>query len=382
MKRKQLSRIILVFLTFFILVELTLTTAAGIDQTLQKNQQTPQPIITTNNKENLLIVDSNGIYTSIQDAIDNAPSEATILIKPGTYTEILTIQKSITLQGENKKTTIISPTSRKNSYAIKINTPGVTLSNLDLTNNGPGLYTTAIHVSAPNTKIENCNIHDTPIGIAIWSSDNTIKNCNFWGCTDEGIALLGSTVSPCDNNLITNCKFYNNCDGIELQHASYNTISNCIIHDNTHTGIDAITQANNHNTITDCDIFNNEVHGIYLAHSTSNTIRNCKLAHNDNGAITLIGSTYTTITHCELDHQSYLHLYDQSTATIDHCTIKEEAIKTKNSEYSIVCQDASPLAATSDISRNTPNLSEFLTNTEFSRLRIRDLIQLLIAYIF
>ncbi|EMR75194.1 Right handed beta helix region [Thermoplasmatales archaeon SCGC AB-540-F20] len=123
---------------------------------------------------------------------------------------------------------------RKTVIAVKITVAGVKLSGFSISNDGPGLYTTGVKIIASQTAIEDCTVFDTPVGIAVWSSKNTISNCIFYGCEDEGIAFLGSATSNCNDNLVTNCVFYDNCDGIELQYSSNNVISYCEFYDNTH----------------------------------------------------------------------------------------------------------------------------------------------------
>ena len=234
-----------------------------------------------------VIVEINGKcdYTSIQEAIDNACEGETILIKSGFYNETINIKKRITLLGEDKNKTIINPISARNKYAIRLGSPNIIIKNLSISNGGPGLYTTGIKITASNVKIEDCNIYDTPVGIAIFTSGNIIKNCRFWGCKDEGIALIGSNYSECIENEITNCIFHNNCDGIELQYSSDNIISNCEFFDNTHTGIDAISSSNDRNKIINCNIYNNSVNGIYLHSSSGNQITDCMFSNNKDGDI-------------------------------------------------------------------------------------------------
>ena len=88
-----------------------------------------------------LTVDKNdeNAYHTISEAINDASPDTTIYIRQGYYNEILTINKRITLQGEDKYTTIINPASTKNSYALCIKNKGVTLQNLGIQNQGPGL---------------------------------------------------------------------------------------------------------------------------------------------------------------------------------------------------------------------------------------------------
>jgi len=268
MERRVVTVVLL--LLIFICAELAIATSAQASQI---------------NSNNCFTVDKNGgaDYNSIQEAIDNAEDGFTIYVKSGTYSEIIEIKKQINLIGEDD--TLINPISKKNKYAVRLGASGVMLRGFSITNGAPGLYASGIRVTASGTQILDCKIYDNPVGIAIWTSDNIIDNCIFWNCKDEGIALLGSSYSDCNNNLITNSVFYDNCDGIELQYSSGNTISNCEFYDNTHTGIDAIASSNNNNKISNCEIYNNEVHGIYFSSSSDNQIIDCYLSGNEDGDI-------------------------------------------------------------------------------------------------
>jgi parallel beta-helix repeat protein len=222
---------------------------------------------------------------SLQELINNTKEGSTIHVKAGIYKEILNIKKKITLIGESKENTIINPNSEKNKYAIRIGSPNITIKNLSIKNGGPGLYSTGIKITASGVKVEDCYIFDTPVGISIFTSNNVIKNCEFSGCKDEGIVLIGSLYSECKNNEIRNCIFHDNCDGIELQRSSDNIIINCEFFNNTHAGIDAICSSNNRNIISNCKIYNNNVHGIYFHSSSDNQINNCKISNNKDGNI-------------------------------------------------------------------------------------------------
>ena len=241
----------------------------------------------TNNRGEVIVVDKNGegSYKTIQEAVNYAQPGTTVYVKKGEYREIIDIKKRINLVGEDKDSTLINPISEKNKYAICLGAPEIKIQSLSIKNGAPGLYTNGIRITSSKTEIRDCNIYDTPVGIIIWTSDNFIDNCNFWGCNDEGIALIGASYSECKNNKITNCIFNENCDGIELQYSSGNTIANCEFYDNTHTGIDAIASSNNKNIITNCRIYNNKVHGIYLSSSSENQILNCFIYDNENGNI-------------------------------------------------------------------------------------------------
>jgi len=273
-KMKGTKYVIYVITIAMLLLNLTLITSA-----IQ---------ITQESKANgYIVVDKgkNGDYTSIQQAIDNAESGSKIYVKKGEYTEVVFVDKSIRLFGEDKKSTLINPISEKNKYAICLGAHNIKIENFTVINRAPGLYSTAIKVTRSNTEINNCLIQNTPVGIAIWTSENIVKNCDFRECEDEGIAFLGWKNSDCKNNKVLNCTFTENCDGIELQYSSDNIIRDCNFYRNSHTGIDAIASSNNNNKIIGCIIKNNRVNGIYFSSSSDNEIIDCDVSDNIDGNI-------------------------------------------------------------------------------------------------
>ncbi len=262
----------------FIILEIILTTTCYATD-----------VVFIEKQENIKIVDKNGKgdYTNIREAINNEPEGTTIYVKNGIYKEILNINKKIKILGENKENTIIHTESEQNKYSINLNAPEIIIEKLSIKNSGAGLYTSGIKITALQTQIKDCIIYETPVGIAIFTSNNVINNCEFYRCTDEGVVLLGTPYSECKNNKIINCKFFENCDGIELQYSTDNIITNCEFYNNTHTGIDAIISSNDRNIISNCKIYNNNVHGVYLSSSSYNKIIDCSILNNDNGNIVM-----------------------------------------------------------------------------------------------
>ncbi len=232
-----------------------------------------------------IIVDGNGKgdYSSIQDAINHAQEGDTILVKSGEYREVLIINKRVTILGEDRNRTKINPASIRNGFAIEIRAGGVILKNLNITNRGNGKYAQAVKIVSPDVKVIGCMIHDVPVGISIWSSNNTIEGCKFWNCKDEGVVLMGTKYTNCDNNNIVKCYFYNNGDGVELQYADGNVIMDCIMKDNLHSGVDILDFHSEDNLIVNCSITGNTYGIMYM--SDSNALVNCTVSDNIDGNI-------------------------------------------------------------------------------------------------
>jgi len=359
---KMHTRRLLTLLTTLLFLSITFFVPGITGVTTSKN--------TVPNTE--IVIDISAVTTTIQDAINHAQPNSTIQLPAGTYTEILNINKPLHLKGEGTTRTLLSPTSANNGYAIRISAEGVTLSGLDITNQGLGLYTTGVKISASNTIIQNCTFHDTPIGLAIWSSDNTISGCEFSGCDDEGIVLLGTSAAACTHNTITSCTFHKNCDGIELQYATNNLITSCTFTQNTHAGIDAIESNNNNNIISNCEFTANQGFGLYLAQSLNNKITGCSFLDD---SITLLHASENTISNSEV---STIRLMDHSSLFLEQCKgIDESAIISHQSSYTIdntVSTRESPITTNNESPRH-PLLTILLDRLTEIRLFYRQLRQ-------
>ena len=289
-----------------------------------------------NESSKYIIVDKSDDkkFQNIQEAIDFSQTESTIYVKNGIYNEILNINKKINIYGESKDKTIINPTSNKNGYAIKISYEDTIMNNLGIQNQGPGLYSTGIKITANKVTITSCDIYNTPVGIAVWSSENKITDCRFYNCSDEGIALLGSEINLANNNIIKNCEFFNNCDGIELQYSSNNEISSCIFKNNTHAGIDAIETSNNDNLISDCTFENNNAFGIFFSNSKNNIISKCKIT---GCKIMATSSKNIKLEECNFEK---IYLTDKSSMTFQNCSnFLKTNINTIDSNYKILYEN-------------------------------------------
>jgi parallel beta-helix repeat protein len=315
-----------ILLTILLLLSISCIAPGAMGATSQKNL--------SSDPENIGEISTTP--SSIQEMINNARPNTTIQLPAGTITEVLTITKPLHLKGQGTTQTYLTPTSPPNGYAIHILAQGVLLSDLTITNQGPGLYTTCLKISASNTTVQNCIFNDTPIGIAVWSSQNTISDCEFNGCDDEGIVLLGTATTTSTNNTITTCIFSENCDGIELQYATHNKITSCTFTKNTHAGIDAIESNNNDNIISHCTFTDNKAFGLYLTRSSQTLITHCSFSDD---TITFVHTSNTTLRQSQITH---VHLLDDSTLLIDQCIdVKQSDILSQQSSFEIRTEPSS-----------------------------------------
>jgi nitrous oxidase accessory protein len=206
-----------------------------------------------------------GNYTRIQDAIDNATDGDTVFVYDDSspYYENVFVNKSLTLRGEDKNTTIIDG----------VGDVGFNITNNDTFINGFTIKNCAFGISLLYNKIEISNIT---------ISNNTIYNCG------HGILLVNSTntyilsniifnnlgnsifIQKCNNSHVKNNLFYNNSqNGITIKRSSNCSIFSNNIYSNLDLGISIIDSSQN-NSVSRNNINNNSDKGIYVDESSSN----------------------------------------------------------------------------------------------------------------
>ena len=185
-------------------------------------------------------------YPTIQEAIDAASPRDTIFVKAGTYYEHLSINKSISLIGEDRNLTVIDGSGTGN--VVTVTASNVIINNFTIQRSGSGGWSAGIRVNS----IGNCNI-----------TRNKIENNNF------GIYLYESS-----NNTISENDITANFCGVRLYLSSHNTLSK--------NNVTAITA--------------NDFYGIYLDRSSNNTLIGNTITKNSEVGIWLDYSSYNVLT--------------------------------------------------------------------------------------
>jgi len=241
----------------------------GVSRTIEKSY--------THNKDgNTLYVGGDGIgnYSKIQDAIDNATDGDTVFVYNGTYFENITIDKTLSVLGENKENTII-----------------------DGGNTGNVVTVFADKVIFSGFKVQNSGSDWDISGILIEPCCNgSIINDNYIVNNYGGIRLRGSGYNIITDNTIIE----NGYRGIILFGAYWgnnsrhrvnshnNQIINNIISNTRHHGIWA-TNADN-TLIYSNQIFGNGDHGIFCAYGMNNTISDNMIYSNGESGIRFFDS--------------------------------------------------------------------------------------------
>lgn len=177
-------------------------------------------------------------YQNITSGLAHASPDDTIYVYNGTYYEKLTIDKPLSLTGENKFTTIIDGNNTENVIKITANNVNIThftIRNSLLAYAFSGVY--ANHSSGNNINY-NIIINNWD-GIRLeHSSDNTLTYNNLSN-NMEAIYLINSS-----NNILTNNKILNNDFGIVLRNSNNSTAFHNNFINNSWKSISSIDSTN------------------------------------------------------------------------------------------------------------------------------------------
>ena len=174
-------------------------------------------------KAETIIVPDN--YPTIQAAINAANNGDTVYVKSGVYQQLtdIEINKSISLIGQDKETTIISGvywppgtmiTQGVNDFVV-INADNVTIEGFTFLN---GLDACVVYGSG--CLISQNNFINNNDGVDLKADGNTVSNCFFNGTTDVSVVVFYTDNNTVTSNVIQKSYFA----GIYVDGGSNNTV--------------------------------------------------------------------------------------------------------------------------------------------------------------
>lgn len=183
-------------------------------------------------------------FSTIQEAVDVAADGDTVFVKSGTYNESVSIDCSISLIGENPKTTTIIGDWRLNGTIVLIRKNNVTLTGFTVK---PSAYSSSrkgVHL----LHVSYCNVYGNIFlnnGDGVWLYGSPCNNIT--GNTINGMDTRSNGIkivySP--NNLIADNFVIQNDDGIKIQESNNITIFRNTILNNDDTGLLLISSNSN-----------------------------------------------------------------------------------------------------------------------------------------
>jgi len=309
-------------------------------------------------------------YTRIQWAVDNATAGDIIIVRDGTYSENVDVNKRLTIQSENGSANCIVQATNPEDHVFEVTADHVNIhgfavkgatehwnagiyfsnvnhgiiSNNNVSNNYDGirLYSSSNNALTKNNvlnndygievresndnNISNNNVSNATCGIHLYcSSNNTLINNRFG---NGGIFIRGDDLSYYNTHVIENNKlngkpiyYYKNANAIKVpEDAGEVIIANCseitVENITASLGFVGIELAYTNNSQITNNKLSNNYFGFYLYFSNENTLAYNNVSSND-GGIVLWYSNNNILTGNKASNNSYgFQLYYSSNNTL------------------------------------------------------------------
>jgi parallel beta-helix repeat protein len=205
-------------------------------------------------------------YGSIQQAVNNATEASTLYVGSGQYFETLTINKSLSLVGENWDSTIID--GNGNSTVLYVNADNFCISDFKIQYSGcscEGFYGIDMGSNRRNVNITHNNIFSDSVGIFMKNAEDiAIVNNNVTSSRDYSMVLQDSTGILVSDNI-----FANNLNQVDIENSS----GSAIVDNNLTNNGNGITLTNSNDNMIMGNMFSsNQLYGIFLSQSNNNSI--------------------------------------------------------------------------------------------------------------
>src|SRR5271157_457463 len=261
-------------------------------------------------QSNVINVGPSANFQKIQDAINNATAGDTILVASGTYEEDITINKPITLIGEDENLTVIN--NINNDWVIQVSqTNDVTVCNFTVKNIKPFIEDTGeIYISSNCHNITVCNdtIENGVDGIIAFASSGD----HFWGNIIANNSGSGITFDYSNDNDFSGNIVSNNVLGLSFTSADGTVVSDNTISNNSQWGVGLYFSDNNifyhNNFINQSQVYSPNSNNIWSNDSEGNywSSYSGSDSHGDG-----IGDTPYAIVSSEVDNYPLMGVFSE-----------------------------------------------------------------------
>jgi parallel beta-helix repeat protein len=275
-----------------------------------------------NNVEPNIIVPDD--YNNITEAVNNAKDGDTIFVRSGTYVESVSINKNLTLKGENKENTIVDGNNLGPAFLVKgenVIITGFKVRNVESVvevtgNNYPG-----IHLLGAS----HCYVYDNTVvkcgkGVWIYGGSNNCVTDNLVIGNGCGVLLQATTQNEVFNNTAEN-----GLKGIFVVNSQSNTLKDNVMQGNQYNfGLNGDTVSAYQNLIDT----SNTVDGkkVYCLNGLNDQTISPQ-TYPDIGSLTIAYSKNINIQEVSTKNNNFgIHLFEVENAQISNCSLE-------NNEY-------------------------------------------------
>ena len=225
------------------------------------------------NAATIYVPDDHG---TIQGAVNAANPGDIIIVRDGTYTENVDVNKELTIRSEGGAASTIVQAANPHDQVFEVTADDVTLSGFTVKGASEVLNAGICLSGADYCIISDNKVSNNYLGIWLLSSGNTLTD-NTASNNKYGIVLWDSS----GNELAGNIANSNNYDGILLSESSGNKLTSNTANLNNECGIRL--SGSSGNTLRGNTINSNNEYGIDLSSSSGNELTSNTASNNDGG---------------------------------------------------------------------------------------------------
>jgi F-box protein 11 len=256
-------------------------------QSSPPNAPSPSP------SKSVTVALSGADYSSLSAAIKNVPEKTRILVRPGTYTESIILDKNIEIVGDGPREQIVLLS--RNAHCIRIATDSAAVSGMTI--RGLAQHSFAIDIPCGRFHLSDCIVTceaQTCIGIHNSTAQPLIQHCIIRDGGQSGIVVYDQGAG-----VIENCEiFAHKLAGVEVKTGGKPHIRQCKIHNVQQGGIYVYEQGEG--ISEDCEIFAHKLAGIEVKTGGKPLIRRCKIHDGEASGILVHEHGEGTFEDCDL----------------------------------------------------------------------------------
>ncbi|MCP5073619.1 MAG: TIR domain-containing protein [Rhodobacteraceae bacterium] len=232
-----------------------------------------------------LIVDAmgRGDYTTISEAIEEAPAGAQIRVRPGAYRESLHVSKPLELRGDGPRDRVIVTTDKGN--ALLCDAPMAKISGLTLRRE-PGGKEYAVWITGGGAEIEDCVVESESlavVGIVNRGTAPLLRRCVAIGGSKGGFFIYAGA-----KPILEDCEAIGSeLSGFEIKDAGTAPVLNrCIAREGKSCGFYFQNYAGG--KMEHCTSIGNTTSGIVIKEAAQPIVKNCVITGNGYKAVWIL----------------------------------------------------------------------------------------------
>jgi nitrous oxidase accessory protein NosD len=241
----------------------------------------------------LRVAPQDGDFASVAEALKHAPPGTRIVVKPGTYTDPVVIDRFVEIVGDGAPGSVVLETA--DSACLDMQTDRATVRGFTLRSRGKQST------------------------VVIGQGRLTLEDCDITGESQPGVTIYGTATDP----TLRRCKVHNTKGpAVQVYGKARGTLEHCDVVDN---GLGILVKEGAEPLVTECNILRNQSVGVYFMAGGGGTLELCQVIGNGIGVSVQDAGSAPQVRRCTLAKNRGAGLYValKSQPTAYKCTIEE-----------------------------------------------------------